>query len=165
MPIIDPSLRTVCACAGCTVFCGHMPGYLSPDDLEPLAAAIAPRALEDVLLASPGAVVAFRGQQYNIPTIVPARRRGGCVFFTAERRCGIHAVAPFGCAYFDDHMPKEEGDRRSSLALRAILVDKMEDGPYARLHHRLVAMGRTARRPAVARAAIAAAERQGLRRG
>jgi hypothetical protein len=35
------------------------------------------------------------------------------VFLTADDRCSIHAVAPFGCAYFDTHMSYARAHPRS----------------------------------------------------
>jgi Fe-S-cluster containining protein len=82
--------------------------------------------LANGLLASPGALVVMQGTVTRIPTIVPAMASYGragkrCVFLNADGTCKVHPVAPFGCAYFDDHMSAEEGDRRSKAALLSIL--------------------------------------------
>lgn len=133
LPVIDPGRsefgysRTVCACADCVLNCRHLPGYLIPADLERIRLQVAPA--EDLLtwarkhlLASPGAKVARGAEVFRIPTLVPARRPdGACIFLTAEDRCGIHAVAPFACAFFDVHMPGAEADRRSKRGLQAVL--------------------------------------------
>jgi hypothetical protein len=117
----------VCPCGECVRNCRHIPGYLIPADLDRIRQHLAPDgdlrawALEH-LLASPGALVLQRGQALRIPTLVPARRPdGACLFLTAESRCAIHAIAPFGCAFFDAHQPAGEADRRSSLGLRTVL--------------------------------------------
>jgi Fe-S-cluster containining protein len=53
------------------------------------------------------------GKQVRVMKIGPARnRRGRCVFLDESDRCQIHGVSPFGCAYFDAHMPRAECDRR-----------------------------------------------------
>jgi len=83
-----------------------MPGCLIPSDLERMAprgdeAAIL-RWAEENLLASPGALVQQGDRRYHIPTLVPAvKPDGSCIHLTAEGRCAIHEVAPFGCAFFD----------------------------------------------------------------
>ena len=133
LPLIDPDRsefgfsRTVCACPACAQCCRHIPGYLLPDDLDRIRQHVAPAAdpvawARRHLLASPGALVAQRGRVFRIPTLVPARRPdGACMFLTADERCAIHPVAPFGCAFFDMHMPTAEADRRSHRGLQALL--------------------------------------------
>jgi hypothetical protein len=129
--------RSVCACADCTAGCRHLPGYLVPADLDRIRAHLAPE--EDLLswarrclLASPGALVARGGKRFRIPTLVPARRPdGACLFLTDAGRCVIHAVSPFGCAFFDVHQDIAEGDARSAAGLQAVLSDWRADGPYA----------------------------------
>jgi hypothetical protein len=117
----------VCACAECVRYCRHLPGYLVPSDLERIHLQVA--SSEDLLdwarkhlLASPGAKVLHRGRVFRIPTLVPARRTDGiCTFLTAEERCAIHAVAPFGCAFFDAHQADAEADQRCRHGLQALL--------------------------------------------
>jgi len=54
----------------------------------------------------------------RIGTIVTKKKAdGSCVFLDEHDRCKIHPVAPFGCAYFDTHMSKAEGDERLKVAL------------------------------------------------
>jgi hypothetical protein len=149
--------RTVCACHACTLYCRHMPGYLIPADLERIHQHLSPG--EDLvvlarrhLLASPGALVLRRGLPLRIPTLVPARRLGGaCVFLTDAAQCAIHAVAPFGCAFFDSHMPPAEADRRSMRGLQAILDAWNAGDAYARLWVALADAGFVADAPEVAR--------------
>jgi Fe-S-cluster containining protein len=68
-------------------------------------------------VASPGALVKDRstGRVQRIGTVTPRfdRRRKRCVFLDDHDRCTIHAVAPFGCAYFDTHMSLGKGHVRS----------------------------------------------------
>jgi hypothetical protein len=73
------------------------------------------------LLASPGATVARNGALYQIPTLVPRRQENGaCVFLDDNNRCRIHAVAPYGCSFFDAHQPPAEADERSRRGLAEI---------------------------------------------
>src|SRR5262245_6408855 len=115
LPVVDPArtefgfARTICDCEECMANGRPLPRYLTPADLERIHQHVAPS--EDLhswarqyLLASPGAVVLCRGQKARILTLVPARRvEGACIFLTDTGRCAIHAVAPFGCAFFDAH--------------------------------------------------------------
>ena len=143
LPVIDETRtefgfpRTICACAECTNNCRHMPGYLIPADLDGIAQHLSPG--EDLLawagrylLASPGALVARGRKIFRIPTLVPARRFDrACAFLTVDDRCAIHAIAPFGCAFFDSHMNSEEADRRSTRGLHAIMEAWARNGRYA----------------------------------
>jgi hypothetical protein len=112
---------------------------LIPDDLDRIRQHVAPAADLFVwarrhLLASPGAVVAQQGRVFRIPTLVPARRPdNACLFLTSDDRCAIHAVAPFGCAFFDMHMEKAEADQRSGCGLRALLDAWTRGATYARV--------------------------------
>jgi len=101
---------------------------------------------------SPGALVLRRGQVGRIPTLVPARRLdGACIFLTKAGRCAIHAVAPFGCAFFDAHMPQAEADWRSKRGLQDILEAWSVSGPYAQVWVLLASAGLVAMAPEVAR--------------
>src|SRR5947209_5313490 len=120
LPVVDSARtefgfsRTQCDCADCTRNCHHLPGYLVPADLERMHRYLAPdqnlRAwAKEHLLASPGALVMSDARTFRIQTLVPARRSdGACVFLTADGRCAIHSVSPFGCAFFDSHMTHAE---------------------------------------------------------
>jgi hypothetical protein len=111
--------------------------------------------VRDCLLASPGALVARGGKVFRIPTLVPARRPdGACLFLTDDDRCAIHAVAPFGCAFFDVHQDTAEADERSTAGLRAVLADWLKDGPYAEVWQALAAAGLRAPPPEVGRALL-----------
>src|SRR5215469_8456673 len=133
LPVIDPGRtefgypRSGCACPDCTAGCRHLPGYLIPADLDRLRAHLAPDAellswARGCLLASPGALVARGGELFRIPTLVPARRPdGACQFLTEADACAIHAVSPFGCAFFDTHLAGAEANARSAAGLKAVL--------------------------------------------
>ena len=117
--------RSVCSCGECVRNCLYIPGYLIPADLLRILPGdnSAINWAESHLRASPGALVAAQGRTFRIPTIVPARKGdGSCVFHTAGL-CSIHVTAPFGCAFFDNHMDDDEGNRLSSLGLISILDD------------------------------------------
>jgi hypothetical protein len=171
LPVIDPDrvefgfARTICACNDCTAYCRQVPGYLIPADLERLRQQVAVGDFQQWasqhLLASPGALVMQRGKLFRIQTIVPARQTdGACVFLTPESRCAIHALAPFGCAFFDSHQTADEADRRSSRGLRAILEDWIANGPYAQLWTGLHAAGRVAQAPENLRSSLLATQQQ-----
>lgn len=121
-----------------------MPGYLVPDDAEHIANYLQ-LSLHDILhmfAASPGAVVARmeNGQIVvgRIPTIVPAQQPNGhCIFLQADGLCSIHPVAPYGCAVVDSHMSQQEGEKRSSRGLIAILRSE----PYQDLWNTLYEAG------------------------
>lgn len=116
-----PFERTVCACPDCISCCLQQPGCLVPGDVERIEKFLG-EPVERHLAASPGALVGrFKGgkvETFRIPTIVPkSTETGRCLFLSAEGRCRIHAVAPFGCAYFDTHMGFEESQRRMSWGI------------------------------------------------
>lgn len=118
--------RTKCACPDCTINCQHIPGYLVPADVERIARHLGYTNVGefafDNLLASVGATVMnAEGRVFQIPTLVPQRKAdGSCKFLSAEGRCSIHAVSPYGCAVFDAHQSSEEADRRSSRGLQEV---------------------------------------------
>ena len=148
--------RTHCACEACALNCRFIPGYLIPADLAALANHLGEEnlltfALEN-LLASPGATVMAEGKVFQIPTLVPARQpNGACKFLTAENRCSIHAVSPYGCSHFDVHQSHTEADTRSLAGLQAIAREWKTGGLYARLWTILHDMKRDAPSPAEAK--------------
>lgn len=122
---MTPFARTVCACPADVAHCRRQPGFLIPSDLLPIMDRLSreKKNLYDWLMASAGAIVGdlWTGQTFRIPTITPRRKAdGSCVFLDDHERCAIHDVAPFGCAYFDDHMATDESDRRSLWGHRQI---------------------------------------------
>lgn len=142
--------RTVCQCRDCARFCDHMPGMMIPEDIDALAPPDMPNRLDWIathLVASPGAIVGRyledgTIERLRIPTIRPATRAGGvCVFLDENGDCSIHDHSPYGCAVFDDHQTRTEGDRRSSDGLKAIIEDTRQDGPYTKLWDWLVKIG------------------------
>lgn len=153
LPVVDPSRtefganRTICGCEDCTRYCSFVPGYMIPADLERMHQAIAPELSVDEfakkhLWASPGATVMQAGKRFQVPTLVPARKEdGSCTFLTGDKRCSIHGVAPFGCAFFDSHQSTPDGDRLSSMGIMAIMRDNAERGPYHTLWKKLASLG------------------------
>jgi Fe-S-cluster containining protein len=166
LPVLDPSRtefgyeRTHGACAACTAYCYHIPGYLIPADLARIAAFHQP-GLEVIawahqhLLASPGALVARHGRLFRIPTLAPARRAdGACIFLTPDGACAIHPVAPYACAFFDHHLDGAEADRRSTRGLVDILQAFQGDTLYAWVWTMLQEAGRVAPAPEKARRSL-----------
>lgn len=128
--VMLPFERTVCACDDCSKFCRLQPGHLIPRDLERISEAqgfSSPFLLKPLLWASPGAIVGYQGtgNTWHIGTITPRLRKpsGRCVFLNDDGACVVHEVAPFGCAYFDEHMTDEEHQQRSLYGLRLIAQD------------------------------------------
>lgn len=163
LPMTDPDRtefgfqRTVCACPECVQNCRHLPGYLIPADLGRIQQHLA--AGEDLLAwarhhlrASPGAMVLHQGRAFRIPTLVPARRAdGACLFLADQDRCQIHAVAPFGCAFFDAHQAHEEADRRSRRGLQAVAEAWRRGDPFAQVWRALHQAGLHSPPPEVCR--------------
>lgn len=163
LPLVDPAriefefARTVCACQECTLNCQYLPGYLIPADLDRIHQHLAPG--EDLaawahqhLRASPGAQVMRHGSLFRIRTLVPARQpNGACRFLTADKRCAIHAIAPYGCSFFDSHMAGAEADRRSTRGLQAVLEAWSRGDLYPQLWVALDQSGLRAPAPEICR--------------
>jgi hypothetical protein len=126
------SVRSVCGCPACTEPCRHMPGYLIPDDLARMGYDRGDDLLrakaERELAASPGPLLGRlhpddgRLLLFRQPTLVPqSDPRGRCRHFRGGR-CGIHAAAPFGCAFFRMCSPPEEHAAEAALSHRGIMA-------------------------------------------
>jgi hypothetical protein len=70
---------------------------------------------------------------------------------TTDHRCSIHPVSPYGCAFFDSHMSKEQADRRSIAGLSRIVGGWRTDDNYAQIWAMLYQTGRIAPGPEDAR--------------
>jgi len=95
--------RTSCSCKTCVANCRTMPGCLVPADLDRMIPAGADpfKWAETNLLASPGALVwSHEVGEFRIPTLVPAKKADGSCIHLNGKRCDIHSIAPFGCAFF-----------------------------------------------------------------
>lgn len=100
-----------------------MPGSLVPGDLERIAdhlgVTISEEWVQQHFLASDGARAILGGQAVQVGTIVPAQQADGkCVFLDNDGRCTVHPVAPFNCAYQDQHISDQESQQRSIVAIR-----------------------------------------------
>jgi hypothetical protein len=67
------------------------------------------------------------------PTLVPVRQANGHCHWYEHGKCSVHENAPFGCAFFDFHMPVEEAVRRSRIALQARTDDTAGNGLFYRV--------------------------------
>jgi len=151
--------RSVCACHECTANCKFIPGYLVPADIERISrelgySNVVTFAMEN-LAASPGATVMnSEGRVFQIPTLVPQRKAdGSCKFLDKNNRCTIHAVSPFGCAFFDAHQSTDEANRKSGRGLQEVAGQWVAGRAslYAMLWKLLYSAGRRAIPPQVAR--------------
>ena len=129
--------RTSCDCELCKVPCRHMPGAMIPGDLEAISDHLGVHMsgpwVEEHFRASEGPRVRYQGVWFSVaPSMVPAQKEdGSCVFLDDDGRCEVHPVAPFGCAYMDMHMGKEEADARSMAMMGEQVEDaQSEDGFY-----------------------------------
>jgi hypothetical protein len=133
--------RSECGCEICVNNCRNMPGFLIPADLDRMIPVTADpfRWAESNLLASPGALAMKDGVKFRIHTLVPAiKLDGSCIYLDTDGRCQIHAVAPFGCAFFS--CKGEAAPRLSHAGLRAVMADG--DGLYSRLWDHLDRLGK-----------------------
>lgn len=146
--------RTSCSCESCIRNCRFMPGFLIPSDLARMipAGVVPTEWAEGKLLASPGALVSKDGQLFRIRTLVPAvKLDGSCIHLDAEHRCQIHAVAPFGCAFFD--CGPERGEL-SHFGLIEVYRAWEDNGLYARIWRHLSREGFEQAAPEVLRQRI-----------
>lgn len=155
--------RLVCACEACVTNCRFLPGYLIPSDLRrlvPAGAGLLSWAREH-LRASPGATVLRlhadgRREVIRVPTLVPAHRDDLSCRWLEGDRCTVHAVAPFGCAFFACSQSRSESDALSSAGLAAIMADDEDAGVYRGVWYALWAEGLRSPEPAIKLAAMAA---------
>jgi Fe-S-cluster containining protein len=151
--------RSVCACRECTANCKFIPGYLVPADIERISRHLGYSNLITFALAnlaaSPGATVMnTEGRVFQIPTLVPQRKPdGSCKFLDKQNRCAIHAVSPYGCAFFDAHQSNAEANRKSGRGLQEVAGQWVNGraGLYAMIWRLLFSAGLRAVPPEVAR--------------
>jgi len=99
---------------------------------------------------------------WPFPTLVPARGPTGHCHWYIDGGCAVHAVSPYGCAFFDSHMTEPEVERRYAATVRARQADAAANGLYYRVWVHLCRrglIGRTGDRDALA------AEFQRIQRG
>ncbi len=137
--------RTKCGCTLCQSYCKHVPGRLDVMDVLRLCPEGA-----DVFAWAERHLEAVTDQAY--PKLVPARQANGHCQWFRDGGCTVHAVAPFGCAYFDAHMMPEEVERRGLVASRAALEDAEHHGLYTQVWRHLRDRGHT--RPSGKRARL-----------
>lgn len=135
-----PLLRTVCGCGDCVRHCHERPGFLEPDDLPAIAAHLGITVRELVaqhLEAGLGMLLARISDDgreceayMGLPTIRPRSEAGRCHWLTTDDGCVVHAVAPFGCRYFDEHMPADEADRRARIGAERIYAGLLNDPEF-----------------------------------
>jgi hypothetical protein len=118
--------RTVCACALCAAPCRHIPGSLDTSDL----ARLCPEG-RDVFAWAEEHLRAVTDKPF--PTLVPARGVGGHCHWHFDGKCVVHDAAPYGCAFFDAHMPEEEVRKRSEATIKARREDAADVGLYYRV--------------------------------
>jgi len=130
--------RTQCACAFCQAPCRHLPGALAPSDLLRLRPPD-----RDVFAWAEEHLRTLRAKPY--PLLVPARRPDGVCHWYFEGKCAVYESAPYGCAFFDAHMPEQESTRRFAALVAAIQQDVTANGLYYRIWLHLRQKGLTAR--------------------
>jgi hypothetical protein len=128
--------RTECACDFCRAPCRHIPGSLDPSDL----ARLCPEG-QDLFAWAERHLRALTDKPF--PTLVPTRGVDGACHWHFEGKCAVHDRAPYGCAFFDSHMPEEEVQRRSEATVRARREDAAAGGLYWRVWRYLCERGLT----------------------
>lgn len=111
-------LRTTCGCPKCQLWCEHQPGYLVPSDLDRLIPADqnAFDWAEEHLRASLGFRTIVGPMILCIPSLVPAKQTNGHCHWYSEGHCKVHDVAPYGCAFLDQHLTKQSAEKRNEAA-------------------------------------------------
>lgn len=150
--------RSSCDCDRCLAACSTCPGFLAPEDVDPilLAAKALGLGLDQCLRASEGALVidSATGNRYRIPTIVPAQAESGECVFLKDGLCAIHHISPFGCRYFkvcDRSAPSQEMDAEHRAALRRCQAS----AAYNCTHEQLRSFGHVAEPLSLRRAKLA----------
>jgi hypothetical protein len=76
-----------------------------------------------------------------VSTLVPAKQANGHCHWLADGRCIVHADAPYGCAFHDEHMSNAEAERRSMASIHARVENAATNGLYFQIHQHLLAKG------------------------
>jgi hypothetical protein len=99
-----------------------MPGSLIPTDLDRLIPPGAdPLAWAREHLRTTQGYIEMNSQTGAMrgfpPRLVPAARAdGSCHWLRSDGSCEVHANAPFGCAFYDDHQDQKTADRLAAYA-------------------------------------------------
>jgi hypothetical protein len=89
--------------------------------------------------------------------LLPATTAAGACHWFREGRCTVHAVAPFGCAFFDQHQSERQAENRANRAQAVIELALADpDSLYRRLCDDLLSRGLVVLRAELKRAARAA---------
>lgn len=134
--------RTECTCRTCRRNCMFMPGFLIPADLTRMIPTDAEpfHWSETNLLASPGALAMKDGEFIRIRTLVPASKEDGSCIHYRQRRCQIHEISPFGCAFFDCGPERENVSRKGLIAVMEAWREK--NSLYAQIWNHLHSLGK-----------------------
>lgn len=120
--------RTSCACPMCQVGCHAKPGMLAPHEAQKIHAKVAPDRdfaewAQEHFTASSGMKLMVGDVVWTIPTVVPAKRGGACVFYE-NARCTIHEVSPYGCRMFDHRQSEAEAEIRVLVFVLMFLANE-----------------------------------------
>src|SRR5207244_2398267 len=99
----------------------HIPGSLDTADL----ASLCPGG-RDVFSWAEEHLRAVTDKPF--PTLVPARGASGQCHWHFDGKCVVHDAAPYGCAFFDAHMPAGEVQERSEATIKARKEDAEAGG-------------------------------------
>jgi hypothetical protein len=124
-----------------------MPGALVRGDLNrlmPYDAVPIDWAVQH-LRASTGSLIATAAGEYmQVPSLVPAQREdGSCHWLNEDGTCQVHADAPYGCAFHDEHMPPDQHRARQLAAILDRIKAFQSEGAYRLIWDYLNAMDLT----------------------
>lgn len=123
-------IRTRCDCVICKIPCRHIPGGLDVPDLLKLCPPD-----QDVFAWAEQHLRALSDKP--VPALVPARQANGHCHWYYDGKCLVHTNSPYGCAYFDTHMPTEEERKRYDAMTRSRQADADANGLYTRVWRHL----------------------------
>jgi hypothetical protein len=115
--------RTECACDMCQIPCRHNPGGLDVADLERMCP-----AGQDIFVWAEEHLRALTEKPW--PVLVPSRHVKGHCHWYYEGKCLVHDIAPYGCAFFDSHMPADQVAGRYAAMSAARQADAAAHGLY-----------------------------------
>lgn len=117
---LSASTRPGCSCDACVSACTHKPGWLRFGDEKIIAAQLGitvkeifdkylavdfwtdPKTHKEYFGLSPVTHRATPGKMFPFDPL------GTCIFFTADKKCGIHAVAPAECQGYMHDLTDEQ---------------------------------------------------------
>lgn len=127
--------RTTCDCQKCQAWCKHQPGFLVPSDLSRLIPSDAdPYEWAEVhLRASLGFQMIFGTKRLTIPSLVPAKSLNGHCHWLKDGLCEVHEVAPFGCAFMDQHLSDAKAEEIANAGRQSRWSAFQADELYAKV--------------------------------